>query len=57
MKTTTIALCALAIAAISRFGAATIDSISALEINPLIVHAAGEGATGVDFLIEPVLSA
>ena len=46
---------AAAIAAISRFGAATIDSISALEINPLIVHAAGEGATGVDLLIEPVL--
>ena len=45
---------AAAIAAISRFGAATVDTISALEINPLIVHAAGEGATGVDLLIEPV---
>jgi acyl-CoA synthetase (NDP forming) len=44
---------AAAIAAISHFGAATIDSISALEINPLIVHAAGEGAIGVDLLIEP----
>lgn len=44
---------AAAIAAISRFGAATIDSISALEVNPLIIHAAGEGATGVDLLIEP----
>jgi acetate---CoA ligase (ADP-forming) len=47
---------AAAIAAVSRFGAATIDSISAFEINPLVVHAAGEGATGVDLLIEPVLS-
>jgi acyl-CoA synthetase (NDP forming) len=44
------------IAAISRFGAATVDTISALEINPLIVHAAGEGATGVDLLIDPVAS-
>ena len=44
---------ATAIAAISRFGATTIDCISALEINPLIVHAAAEGATGVDLLIEP----
>ena len=45
---------AAAIAAISRFGAATIDSVSVLEINPLIVHVAGEGATGVDLLLEPV---
>jgi acyl-CoA synthetase (NDP forming) len=51
-----IAAAAAAIAAISRFGAATIDSISALEINPLIVHTAGDGATGVDLLIEPVAS-
>jgi len=45
---------ATAIAAISRFCAATIDSVSVLEINPLIVHVAGEGATGVDLLLEPV---
>jgi len=44
---------AAAIAAVSRFGAATLGSIVALEINPLIVHRAGEGATGVDLLIEP----
>lgn len=45
---------AAAIAAVSRFGAATIGHIAALEINPLIVHAAGQGATGLDLLIEPV---
>jgi acyl-CoA synthetase (NDP forming) len=45
---------AAAIAAISRFGAATMGNFAALEINPLIVHAAGQGATGVDLLIEPV---
>ena len=42
---------AAAIAAISRFGAATIDSIVAVEINPLIVHAFGQGASGVDLLV------
>jgi acyl-CoA synthetase (NDP forming) len=47
---------AKAIAAVSRFGVATIDSVAALEINPLIVHAAGQGATGVDILIEPTKS-
>lgn len=47
-----IAAAAAAIAAISRFGAATIDSLAALEINPLIVHSSGQGATGVDLLIE-----
>jgi acyl-CoA synthetase (NDP forming) len=43
---------ASAIAALSRFGAATIGRIAALEINPLIVHLAGQGATGVDLMIE-----
>ena len=32
---------------------ATIDSIAAMEINPLIVHAVGQGVSGVDLLIEP----
>jgi acetate---CoA ligase (ADP-forming) len=45
---------AAAIAALSRFGAATLGGVAAVEINPLIVHAAGQGATGVDLLIEPV---
>jgi acyl-CoA synthetase (NDP forming) len=44
---------AAAIAAISRFGAATLDSIAAVEINPLIVLPAGQGAVGVDLVIEP----
>lgn len=43
---------ASAIAALSRFGAATIASIAAIEINPIIVHAAGLGASGADLLIE-----
>ena len=43
---------ALAITALSRFGAATVASIAAVEINPLIVHAIGQGASGVDLLIE-----
>jgi len=46
---------ATAIAALSRFGAATIDRLAALEINPLIVHAAGQGALGVDALFEQAL--
>ncbi|MBV9523712.1 MAG: acetate--CoA ligase family protein [Alphaproteobacteria bacterium] len=40
-----------AIVALSRLGAATIDRLSSIEINPLIVHE--QGATGVDLLIEP----
>jgi acyl-CoA synthetase (NDP forming) len=40
-----------AIAALSRFGAATIGTLGSIEINPLIVHE--RGATGVDILIEP----
>jgi acyl-CoA synthetase (NDP forming) len=46
---------AAAIAAVSRFGAATIDRLAALEINPLIVHASGQGAVGVDALFEQAL--
>lgn len=44
---------AKAIAAFSCFGAAHIDSLAELEINPLIVGAKGEGAFGVDVLLEP----
>ncbi|AMN40495.1 acetate--CoA ligase family protein [Rhodoplanes sp. Z2-YC6860] len=43
---------AAAIAAVSHFGAATIGSVAALEINPMIVHKAGEGVSGVDLVIE-----
>jgi succinyl-CoA synthetase beta subunit len=43
---------AQAIAAFSRFGAAHIDTIAELEINPLIVGARGKGAFGVDVLLE-----
>jgi acetate---CoA ligase (ADP-forming) len=43
---------AAAIAALSRLGAATIDRLSSIEINPLIVHE--RGATAVDLLIESV---
>ncbi len=46
---------ASAIAAVSRFGAATVDRLAALEINPLIVHVAGQGAVGVDALFEQAL--
>jgi acyl-CoA synthetase (NDP forming) len=42
---------AAAIAAFSRFGAAQIDRLAVLEINPLIVGV--HGAAGVDLLIEP----
>jgi acyl-CoA synthetase (NDP forming) len=42
---------ARAIAAFSRIGAAQIDRLSALEINPLIVGP--RGAAGVDILLEP----
>jgi hypothetical protein len=42
---------AAAIAAFSRFGAAHIDTLAALEINPLIVSP--HGAIGVDVLLEP----
>jgi len=41
---------AAAIAAFSRFGAARIDTLAALEINPLIVGP--NGAVGVDVLLE-----
>jgi acyl-CoA synthetase (NDP forming) len=42
---------AAAIAALSHLGAATVDTFSSIEINPLIVHE--RGATGVDLLVEP----
>ena len=42
-----------AIAALSRFGAATRDTLAAVEINPLIVLEKGRGAVGVDVLLEP----
>lgn len=42
-----------AIAALSRFGAATLGTLSAVEINPLIVLEKGKGAVGVDVLLEP----
>jgi len=43
---------AAAIAAFSRFGAARVDTLASLEINPLIVGP--RGAKGVDMLFEPV---
>ena len=43
-----------AIAALSRFGASTMGTLSAVEINPLIVLEKGKGAVGVDVLLEPV---
>lgn len=43
---------AKAIAAFSRFGAAHSESLTELEINPLIVGAQGKGAFGVDVLLE-----
>jgi acyl-CoA synthetase (NDP forming) len=42
---------AAAIAALSRLGAVSVEILSSIEINPLIVH--DHGATGVDLLIEP----
>ena len=42
---------AAAIAAFSRFGAAGLDTLASLEINPLIVGP--RGAKGVDLLFEP----
>ena len=42
---------AAAIAAFSRFGAARVDTLASLEINPLIVGP--RGAKGVDVLFEP----
>jgi len=43
-----------AIAALSRFGASTMGTLSAVEVNPLIVLEMGKGAVGVDVLLEPV---
>jgi hypothetical protein len=42
-----------AIIALSRFAHATSESIAAIEINPLIVRKIGQGALGVDLLLEP----
>jgi acyl-CoA synthetase (NDP forming) len=43
-----------AIVALSRFAHATSESIAAIEINPLIVRKIGQGALGVDLLLEPI---
>jgi acyl-CoA synthetase (NDP forming) len=43
---------ARAIAALSRFGAATVGKFASIEINPLIANE--DGAVGVDVLVEPV---
>ncbi|MHB1219582.1 MAG: acetate--CoA ligase family protein [Alphaproteobacteria bacterium] len=43
-----------AIASLSRFGASTMGTLSAVEVNPLIVLEKGKGAVGVDVLLEPV---
>jgi hypothetical protein len=43
-----------AIAALSRFGAATAGILAAVEINPLVVLEQGKGAVGVDVVLEPV---
>jgi acetate---CoA ligase (ADP-forming) len=42
-----------AIVALSRFAHATSESIASIEINPLIVRKIGQGALGVDLLLEP----
>lgn len=42
-----------AIVALSRFAHAAFESIAAVEINPLIVRKVGQGALGVDLLLEP----
>lgn len=47
-----IAAAAAAIAALSRFIAMHRDDLASVEINPLVVHPAGEGATGLDAVIE-----
>jgi len=43
---------AQAIETISRLGDVTMEHLAAFEINPLIIHAAGKGATAVDFVVE-----
>jgi acyl-CoA synthetase (NDP forming) len=42
-----------AIVALSRFAHAASESVAAIEINPLIVRKIGQGALGVDLLLEP----
>lgn len=44
---------AAAIAALARFAAAHRDSIAAIDINPLLVRPAGQGAVALDALIVP----
>jgi len=39
------------IVALSRFAADHADSVAEIDLNPVIVHAAGEGLTIVDALI------
>lgn len=46
-----------AIAALSRFGASAMGTLSAVEVNPLIVLEKGKGCAGVDVLLEPVKTA
>jgi acetate---CoA ligase (ADP-forming) len=41
-----------AIVALSRFAHATADTVAAIEINPLIVRRKGQGAFGVDLVLE-----
>jgi acetate---CoA ligase (ADP-forming) len=48
---------AAAIAAISRFAAAHQDAVDAIDINPLLVRATGEGAVALDALIVPARQA
>lgn len=43
---------AQAISALSQFAARHRDHLSSVEINPLIVHPAGQGVTGLDAVIE-----
>lgn len=42
-----------AVAVISAFGASMEGHLAAVEVNPLIVREAGQGAIGVDALVEP----
>jgi hypothetical protein len=44
---------AAAIVSLSQLAAATADLLASVEINPLIVLDRGQGAVGVDVLIEP----
>ena len=41
------------IVALSRFAVRHADAIAAIDLNPVIVHPAGDGVSVVDALIEP----